>query len=71
MSISLVYVCDGCGLRNDDRRDLLADPEILVPDGWLITDEMLFHDDECYRDWLRRMGKVEELAAFDDAIALA
>ena len=71
MSISVVYECDGCSLRIDDRRDLLADLEILAPDRWLLTDTMLFHNDECYRNWLIRMGKTEELADFDDGVWLA
>ena len=76
-SIHIRWVCNGCQTRIDEHRDLLSHAledtgeDIYVPDGWIIADQMLFHDDQCYRDWLKRMGKIVELAAFDDGIWIA
>ena len=44
-----------------------------IPDGWIQIPEdtitgrayIFFHEDECYKNWLRRQGRVEELEEFE------
>jgi len=49
-----------------------------LPDGWLevprdkVTGQHLFfHDHNCYKDWLRRQGRLEEVEAFEKAVWVA
>lgn len=49
------------------------------PPGWIqvahdkATDRhyLFFHDRDCYEDWLRKQGRVEEADAFKNAIWIA
>ena len=77
MNIDITYACDGCNIRIEEHRNLTThSPEdiaedVWIPDYWLWTENMLFHDDQCYRGWLRRTGRLQELVDFDNAIPMA
>lgn len=50
-----------------------------VPYGWLQVPEdkvtrrkyLFFHDDDCYKEWLRKQGRVEEVEVFEKAVWVA
>lgn len=51
----------------------------IIPEGWLQVPEdkvtgqkyLFFHDDACYKDWLRKQGRLEEIEAFEKAVWVA
>lgn len=50
-----------------------------IPEGWLQVPEdqvtgqkyLFFHDGTCYKDWLRKQGRIEEIEAFKNAVWVA
>lgn len=50
-----------------------------LPEGWLQVPEdevtgqkyLFFHDGACYKDWLRKQGRIEEVKAFENTVWVA
>ena len=80
--VTWVLDCHGCNVRHVAERRLSLETwaeswfDIWgpgVPDGWLQqspkdgeTEWQFWHSSECYRDWLRRQGRYEDLRRFDE-----
>jgi len=79
-------ICDDCGISSekerrpeDGRYDGLDMWSGGIPDEWLQIPEdeatgrlyLFFHDDDCYKNWLRSQGRMAELEEFENAVWMA
>ena len=69
MPVEIKIICDGCGLTvNQDINE--QGSEVYLPNNWLTVEEdgkwLYFHSDKCYKDWLRKQGKIDEIEEYEN-----
>ena len=68
MAIKWVLVCDNCPVSVDGDGD---DWSFETPEGWIEYMALYFHDEQCFREWLQKNGKIKELEEFDNSVWMA
>ncbi len=87
LRVEWTITCDGCQLIKKKERSpgdgvhtyYLDEWGPGIPDGWIqipfdeVTGKhyIFFHDDECYKNWLRSQNRMVELEQFEKAIWIA
>ena len=74
MPVEIKIICDNCGLTiNQDINE--QGSEIYLPNNWLTVEDndswLYFHSNECYREWLKKQDRLDDIWDYENSVPMA